>query len=94
MGFLQESFQNIQRPSKTSHPKTKEDEIRLWVITFSKVVEKNLSPLFDLWGWPIDEIELDEIKRFPVLLPEDKITNDIGKGRAMAIRKKYTMDIL
>ena len=76
---------------KDSHPKTKEDKINLWVTTFSEVVKKNLSPLFDFWGWPIKEF--DEISKFPMFLPDDDITNDIGKERAMATREIYTIDI-
>ncbi|XP_073435427.1 TRPM8 channel-associated factor homolog [Dendrobates tinctorius] len=46
-------FFDYQTMSNVSTEKT--DKMNLWAEKFSQVINKNLSPFFKTWGWPIDE---------------------------------------
>lgn len=34
-------------------PKTNQDKIDQWVIRYSKILNKNIKPQFELWGLPV-----------------------------------------
>ena len=45
---------------KTSLPETEQDKIDQWVIRYSKIVNKNIRPQFEMFGLPVTASKVDE----------------------------------
>jgi hypothetical protein len=74
-------------------PKTQKEKDNMWMVTFSKVVKRNLCPLFDFWGWQITSIVLEELQTFTHHLPNEETTSAFVKEKTPAqIAKKYCFE--
>ena len=74
-------------------PKTQKEKGNMWMVTFSKVVKRNLCPLFDFWGWQITSIVLEELQTFTHHLPNEETTSAFVKEKTPAqIAKKYCFE--
>ncbi|KAM4035796.1 TRPM8 channel-associated factor homolog [Anomaloglossus baeobatrachus] len=56
-------FSDYQTMSNVSTENT--CKMNLWAEKFSQVVNKNLSPFFKAWGWPIDEATWQKLSTLP-----------------------------
>ncbi|XP_040596374.1 TRPM8 channel-associated factor 3-like isoform X2 [Mesocricetus auratus] len=46
-------------------PKGNEGKMNLWVKKFSEVVQKNLAPFFEAWGWPVQNDVAESLTYLP-----------------------------
>ena len=72
----------------TSNPSSLQEAIDLWFVTFSKQVEKDLSPWTDFWGIPFSETARKQLIGFPSFLPNDAVF-ELDVSRLEKIKKKY-----
>ena len=70
-------------------PKSNDDKIDRWMTTFSKMVNYNLTPLFEFWGLPLSEQAKASVSGLEAFFPDDEITQEYGPDQAAAILKKY-----
>ncbi|XP_063414932.1 TRPM8 channel-associated factor 3-like [Mytilus trossulus] len=80
-------FRTYDKLPKDKRPSNQQEKENMWIQTFSNVVKRNLSLVFEFWGWPIRG--LDDLKKFPPYLPDDVTTREFAKDRATTILKKY-----
>ncbi|XP_074645701.1 TRPM8 channel-associated factor homolog [Tubulanus polymorphus] len=73
---------------KRKHPKTRAEKESQWIKLFSKIVKRNLCPLFEFWGWSIADRISAKLKKFVPYLPNDE-TTEIAPDRARIIATKY-----
>ncbi|VDI64024.1 Hypothetical predicted protein [Mytilus galloprovincialis] len=86
-GTYKSVFRTYDKLPKDKRPSNQQEKENMWIQTFSNVVKRNLSLVFEFWGWPIRG--LDDLKRFPPYLPDDMTTREFAKDRATTILKKY-----
>ncbi|XP_027245521.1 TRPM8 channel-associated factor 3 [Cricetulus griseus] len=46
-------------------PRDNESKMNLWVKKFSEVVQKNLAPFFEAWGWPVQNDVAESLAHLP-----------------------------
>ena len=61
----------------------------MWMTTFSKTVNYNLTPLFEFWGLPLSEQAKASVSGLEAFFPDDEITQEYGPDQAAVILKKY-----
>ena len=59
------------------------------MVAFSKIVNYNLTPVFEFWGLPLTDNAKDSVTDLPAYFPEDFITQKYGPEQATAILEKY-----
>ena len=63
-------YNNLQ---DTERPEGFQDQVDQWISRFSRVVEHNLCPLFEFWGFPISTSIKNSLSHLPVHFPKDEI---------------------
>ena len=61
----------------------------MWMTTFSKTVNYNLTPLFEFWGLPLSEQTKASVSGLKAFFPDDEITQEYGPDQVAAILEKY-----
>ena len=46
-------------------PNDNESKMNLWVKKFSETVQKNLAPVFEAWGWPVQKEMAESLAHLP-----------------------------
>lgn len=82
-------FRTCNKFPEDKRPSTQQEKENMWVQTLSNVVKRNLSPVFEFWGWPIQLYAIDELNKFLPYLPDDVTTREFAKDRATKILQKY-----
>ncbi|VDI65313.1 Hypothetical predicted protein [Mytilus galloprovincialis] len=82
-------FRTYNKFPEDKRPSTQQEKENMWVQTLSNVVKRNLSPVFEFWGWPIQLYAIDELNKFLPYLPDDVTTREFAKDRATKILQKY-----
>ena len=59
-------FRKYNAMAKKDLPKTDQQKIDTWVLIFSQTVERNLTPFFRAWAWPVSDAVASELKDYPV----------------------------
>jgi hypothetical protein len=62
-------FASYQKLSAGEKPKTDQEKRDLWVILFSRVIERDLGPYYTKIGMPVSASVLNEVKRYPRWMP-------------------------
>ena len=70
-------------------PKSNNDRIDMWMTTFSKTVNYNLTPLFEFWGLPLSDQAKASVSGLKPFFPDDEITQKYGPDQAAVILEKY-----
>jgi len=83
-------FHEYQRMSQSEKPNDDQTRIDTWFIIFSKVVNRNLSPLASFWGIPLSPETIDGLHiAFPVgFLPDDEFTR-LAPDRVEAVLRQF-----
>ncbi|XP_063414915.1 TRPM8 channel-associated factor homolog [Mytilus trossulus] len=63
-GTYKSVFRTYDKLPKDKRPSNQQEKENMWIQTFSNVVKRNLSLVFEFWGWPIRG--LDDLKRFSI----------------------------
>ena len=52
-------------------PKNDQEKRDQWMTNFSKIIDRNLGPFFELWGVPISKSAKNSVSTLPVWLPDN-----------------------
>ncbi|CAH7469385.1 TRPM8 channel-associated factor 3 [Phodopus roborovskii] len=66
-GFGWEPFMHIfaDYQALSNFPKDNESKMNVWVRKFSEIVQKNLAPFFEAWGWPVHSDVAESLASLP-----------------------------
>jgi Peptidase M60, enhancin and enhancin-like/N-terminal domain of M60-like peptidases len=64
-------FAEYRAASKDALPRSDDEKRDQWMIRFSRTAGRNLGPFFQMWGVPVSQTALDEIKKLPAWMPPD-----------------------
>lgn len=95
-GAYKTVFKQYHALEKKDKPKNNGEKMDQWIIRFSKVADFNLIPLFQFWGFPINDDIKKEVADLDSFLPDDDLTRavperteEILKSFPDCKRKKY-----
>ncbi len=71
--FLSDYENDIDNRIKSKLPKNNQEKIDQWVLRYSRIIEHNIKPQFEMWGLPVSESVDEELKDLPKWCPNDEI---------------------
>ena len=65
-------FEADIKNNKEALPKSNQDKIDQWVIRYSRIIQKNIKPQFELWGLPVSDAVLNDVNQFETFCPTEE----------------------
>ena len=65
------AFAGYRAAPASELPASDDEKRSQWMVRFSKTAGRNLGPFFQMWGVPVSQTALDEIKKLPAWMPPD-----------------------
>ena len=66
-------YENDMKNNREALPKSNQDKIDHWVIRYSKIIERNIKPQFQLWGLPVSDSVDVHVNQFEGFCPKNEI---------------------
>ena len=70
-------YEDDMKNKKEALPKSNQDKIDQWVIRYSKIIEMNIKPQFELWGLPVSDAVDEHVNQFEPFCPTEE--TDVNK---------------
>ena len=86
--FYKQVFAHYEALAETDQPKGNENQIAYWIEQCSKVANYNLSPLFEFWGFTVQDSVKVKLNLLPPFLPDDEMTQ-LAPHRVEMIQMAY-----
>ena len=65
-------YENDMKNNKEALPESNQDKIDQWVIRYSKIIQMNIKPQFELWGLPVSDAVDEHVNQFESFCPAEE----------------------
>lgn len=71
-------------------PKSNQDKIDQWIIRYSKIINRNIKPQFELWGLPVSENVDAYVNGLDIFCPVDEVDSNVFFSKNFNINSVFT----